>query len=177
MQLSPPSHHFFRLRSKYPPERPILKNSQSVFLFYVIDQVSHPYRSIDKIIVLFILIFTFWTADGKIKSFWIECWQALPKFSLLLISSWIKFWYVTVVLKYLNCEIFSGHLLAISISRFWPAFWWRASNIYVFLVFSNPLESTKLLNNALSNCRAYLCCGTERFCFLPPILLLLVVID
>jgi hypothetical protein len=56
------------------------------------DQVSHPYRSTDSIIVLCIPI--------------------------CLISSWIKFWFVTVVLKYLNCATFSKDLLAIFMSWF-----------------------------------------------------------
>jgi hypothetical protein len=37
--------------------------------------------------------------------------QTLPEFNLLLISSWIRFWFVIVVPKYLNCATFSKHLL------------------------------------------------------------------
>jgi hypothetical protein len=37
---------------------------------------------------------------------------ALPKSDLLLISSWTKFWFVTVISKYLNCATFSKDLLA-----------------------------------------------------------------
>jgi hypothetical protein len=48
-----------------------------------------------------------------------DYWQALPEFSLL--STWIKFWFVTAVSKYLKCDTF----LAIFIPRFWPAFWWQ----------------------------------------------------
>jgi hypothetical protein len=36
--------------------------------------------------------------------FWIEWWHALPE--LLWISSWIKFWFVTVVLKYKDLRIY-----------------------------------------------------------------------
>jgi hypothetical protein len=57
--------------------------------------------------------------------------QALPEFNLLLISSWIKFWFVTLVPKYLNCDTFSRDLFAIFKCRFWPAFWWRNSNIFL----------------------------------------------
>jgi hypothetical protein len=50
------------------------------------------------------------------QRFWTEWWQALPDFSLLLISFWIKFWFVTVVPKYLNCATFSKDLLPIFMS-------------------------------------------------------------
>jgi hypothetical protein len=44
------------------------------------------------------------------KSLWTEWYQALPEFSLLLISSRISFRSVIVVLKYLNCATFSKHV-------------------------------------------------------------------
>jgi hypothetical protein len=34
----------------------------------------------------------------------------------------------------LNCDTFSNDLFAIFMSRFWPAFWWRDSNILVYLI-------------------------------------------
>ena len=39
--------------------------------------------------------------------------------------SWIRFWFVTVASKYLNCATFSKHLLPIFMSWFFPAFWWQ----------------------------------------------------
>jgi hypothetical protein len=66
--------------------------------------------------------------------FWTEWYQLLPEFGLLLISSWIKFWFITVVPKYMYYATFSKYLLANFISWFCPAFWWRDSNMY--LVFS-----------------------------------------
>jgi hypothetical protein len=39
------------------------------------------------------------------KMFCNEWYRALPEFSLLLISSWIRFWFVIVVPKYLNCAL------------------------------------------------------------------------
>jgi hypothetical protein len=51
---------------------------------------------------------------------------------LLLISSWTKFWFVTVVPKYLNCATPSKRLLAIFMSRFCPAFWRREQHILSF---------------------------------------------
>jgi Na+-driven multidrug efflux pump len=89
----------------------------------LMSENTHPYRTTDKIIVLYILIFVF--LDKKIKMFWTECYQALSESNLLLISSWIRFWFVIVGPKYLNCYTFSKHLLPIFISWFCPAFWWH----------------------------------------------------
>jgi hypothetical protein len=55
----------------------------------------------------------------------------ITRIQSLLISSWIKFWFFTVIPKYLNCATFSKHLLVIFLSWFCPAFWWRDSSIYV----------------------------------------------
>jgi hypothetical protein len=33
----------------------------------------------------------------------------------------------------LNCDTFSNSLFAIFLSQFWPAFWWRDSNLYFSL--------------------------------------------
>jgi hypothetical protein len=41
-----------------------------------------------------------------------------------------KFWFVTVIHKYLNRDTFWNDLLPIFMSWFCPAFWWRDSNIY-----------------------------------------------
>jgi hypothetical protein len=71
------------------------------------DQVSHPYKTKAKIIVLCILIFKFSDIKLEDKIFCTEWQQALPDFSLLLISSWIEFLSVKVYPKYFNCsEVF-----------------------------------------------------------------------
>jgi hypothetical protein len=62
------------------------------------DQVSHPYRTTAKIIVLHILIFMFLDGRRERRQKLLE-WmvRALPEFNILLISSWLKFWFATVV--------------------------------------------------------------------------------
>jgi hypothetical protein len=52
MQFPPFSRHLIPLRSKYPPQHPVLKHPQSMFLPECRDQVSRPYRTTGKIIVL-----------------------------------------------------------------------------------------------------------------------------
>jgi hypothetical protein len=58
-----------------------------------------------------------------------------------------QFWYPTVVPKYLNRATFSKHLLAVFMSWFCPAFWWRVSYMYmVFSAFtSRPISLLSLL--------------------------------
>lgn len=48
----------------------------------------------------------------------------------------MQFWFITVLRKYLNFDIFSTELLVIIKLWFHPAFWWRHINMY--LVFSYP---------------------------------------
>ena len=54
------------------------------------DQVSHPYKTTDKIIFLYILIFKFLDSNLEDKRFCTEWQQALPDLNLLLISSAIE---------------------------------------------------------------------------------------
>jgi hypothetical protein len=67
------------------------------FSLKVRDQVSHPYKTTGKIIILYILMYTFLDSRREGKRFWAECLHVLPEFNLLLISSRFKFVYVNVV--------------------------------------------------------------------------------
>jgi hypothetical protein len=53
----------------------------------VIDQVSHPYKTTGKIMVLYILRFKFLGSTLEDKRFCTEWQHAFPNFNLLLISS------------------------------------------------------------------------------------------
>ena len=55
------------------------------------DQVSHPFKTTDKILVLYNLIFKFLDNKLEDKIFCTEWRQAFPYFNLLLISSWIHY--------------------------------------------------------------------------------------
>ena len=73
----------------------ILLNTLSLRSYLsVSDQVSHPYKTTGEIIFLFILIFIFLDSKLEDKRFCTKWQQALPDFNLLLISSWIKFWFL-----------------------------------------------------------------------------------
>jgi hypothetical protein len=64
MQSSPASHHFLPLRSNFSLHHPILKHSLRSSLS-VRDQVSCPYKTADKTIVLYILMFRFLDEYGS----------------------------------------------------------------------------------------------------------------
>jgi hypothetical protein len=89
-----------------------------IALVYVLPVMSetkfHNLRKPEvKLIVLHIPIFMFLDSRQEDKRLRAKWQQALPKFKLLLPSSGIKFWSVTVVPKYMNCATFSKVILAI----------------------------------------------------------------
>jgi histone acetyltransferase (RNA polymerase elongator complex component) len=87
-----PSHPPLLDRSNYTWRRVkvtklLVKHPQSMFLPYIRDKVSHLYRTTGKSMVLYILIFTFLHRRQEDERLWTEWYQALPEFSLLIISS------------------------------------------------------------------------------------------
>ena len=97
------------------------------------DQVSDPYKTTGENWFLYILIFKFLDSNLEDKRFCTEWEQAFPDFSLLLISSWIEFWFVKFVSKYLNFSTLSKELLSVFILWLGPVFWSRHMTIYSFL--------------------------------------------
>ena len=92
----------------HPPSPPSLLGSR-IFLstlfkntlslcsnFNVTDQVSHPYRTW-KITPLYILTFIFLDSKLEYNRLCTEWLQESSYFNLLLISTWIEFWFVQVV--------------------------------------------------------------------------------
>jgi hypothetical protein len=110
-----------------------LKHPQPVLLRYRRRPTCTPIQNYRQNYSLCILMFMFFGSRREDRRFWTEWLQALPELSPLMYS-WIKFWFVTAVPKYLNCTTFSNYMFPIFISRFWPAIWWRDANMY--LVFS-----------------------------------------
>ena len=81
--------------------------------------------------------------DSKLEDqrFCTEWQQAIPQFNLLLISSWIEFWFVKVVSKYLNSSSFAKELFSLFILWLYPAFWSRDMITYLVLSFtSSPVS-------------------------------------
>jgi hypothetical protein len=112
----------------------LFKNTLSLLVCSYLSvryQISHPYRTTGKSTVLNILIFKFLRADEKTEGSALNGSKHYQNSISSLISSCIKFWFVTVVPKYFNCDTFSNDLFAIFMSRYWPAFWWRDNNIYL----------------------------------------------
>ena len=91
------------------------------------DQVSHPYKTTEKIIVLYILIFIFLGSKLETKRFCTKWYQAFPDLNLLLISSWIEFWFVQFVppfhamlWKSRTCRFIAYRYWKSTSTRFWP---------------------------------------------------------
>jgi hypothetical protein len=91
-------------------------------------------KQLAKIVVLYIWIFIFFDSKLEDKTFCTEWQQAFPDFNLLLISSWMEFWFVRVVPKYLNCSTVSNDSLPICMLIFFSAFW--SQDLVTHLVFT-----------------------------------------
>jgi len=68
----------------------------------VSDQLSHPYKTTRKIIVLCIFMFIFLDSKLEGRTFCTEWQQAFPDFSPFLISWWMEFWFIRLVSKHMD---------------------------------------------------------------------------
>jgi glucose uptake protein GlcU len=78
------------------------------YFFNPWHEVSHLYKAKGNVILLYIFIFTFLNSwrEGRMAE-----WQhALHKFNLIVISSWIGYWFVVNVLKYFKVAAFWNRL-------------------------------------------------------------------
>jgi len=114
----------------------LLLNTLSLcFSLHVRDQVSYPYKVTGKITLPCILIFIFLDSKPEDRRFCTEWHQAFPDFSLPLISSWMEFWPVRVVPKYLKFCTLLKNLLRIFLLWLFPA-WWSQDMIMKLVVLS-----------------------------------------
>jgi hypothetical protein len=73
VQLPPFSRHLIPLRSKYSSQNPVLNTLSLCFYLSVRDKVSHPYKTTGRIMVLYILTFTFLDSkrdDKRLRTEW-----------------------------------------------------------------------------------------------------------
>jgi hypothetical protein len=82
------------LRPKYLPQRPILKGLRLGFSFNAWGLVSPHNKTTDKITRMYISMLIVLNIKLEDKTFWTEWYQVLPQFNLLLISSWMQFWFL-----------------------------------------------------------------------------------
>jgi hypothetical protein len=73
--------------AEYLLKHPVLEHPQHAFSLNVRDQVSHPYKTTGKIIVLYILTFFFLDSRQEHERFCTKCYQSFPEFLLLFMSS------------------------------------------------------------------------------------------
>jgi hypothetical protein len=139
----------------------------------VTDQVSQPYKTNDRIMVLDILTFRFPDNRREDRRLWTQWQQAFPVFILLLISSCMQFRSVNVVPSYLNIATISKDLFAIFMLRFCPTFWLRDTNTYlVFCGFTSRPTSLLASNRDFVFYRVYIlfhyvkviCTGQKLMC-------------
>jgi hypothetical protein len=124
----------------------VVKNPQSVFLPQS-DRLSFAPKQRNGQnydFACFNLLFLFFDMRRDDKRFWAEWQQTLHEFNLPLISSWMSFWFVSVVPRHLNLSTFSNDSLAILV--FWTYGFADVSRFTDFLL----LLVTRLLQDVTS---------------------------
>ena len=92
----------------------IVKHRQLKFL----PQCKRPsftpiYNKRQKYILKLYFNLVLFNSQLNYKRFWTKCQHVLPRFNLVLISSWMQFWFVTAIPKYFNFATLSKDLLLI----------------------------------------------------------------
>jgi len=102
------------------------------------DQVSLPYKTIGKIIYLYVSMSIFLDSKLENKRFCTEKKQAFLDCKLILISSRIEVWFVKAVQIYFNSSTLSKEPLSVFILWLRPAFWsWGMSMFLVLSAFTS----------------------------------------
>jgi hypothetical protein len=91
------------------------------FSVNVSDQVSHLHKTTGKIIVLYIFFFIFLDNKLEDKGFCAEKYETLPDFSLLLISSWIKFSFVLCFTQIFKSILIKNSTRCNRVSKFYDS--------------------------------------------------------
>lgn len=138
-------HYFAHLRPSYFPQHPILGTPKACFLHNDRDWVSHPYQTVDKIIV-FMLIFIFLHGKFEDKRFWVEWWQEFCELNLLIIPSWMLFSSICITPKYLNFATFSEDLTPMYVLQCCPVLYTKHVYHLVFSDLTIFLVPTHLIN-------------------------------
>ena len=133
MQFSSVPCHIVPLRSKYSPQTPILQHLQCTFHPQCERPSFTPIQNNRQNDSSEILISKFLDSTLEDERFCTEWYQTFPDFNLLLLSSWLQFWFVKFVLKYLNCSALSKEQLSTVILWIAPAFWSAEINMYCVL--------------------------------------------
>lgn len=108
----------------------LVSNTLDIYYFLTgRNQIPHSYKTAKKIMIfnVYINLDVLHSIRGD-KGFWTASYIAVPKYLLLLISSWMQFFPVDVSKNHINLSQFWKHLF-ISILRLCPKFYHPDMNI------------------------------------------------
>jgi hypothetical protein len=134
MQISPASSSCIPARSKHCPQYPVSETLRALSLMW--ETRLHTHSKLRA--RLHYLYFNLIVFRQRSKRQWILYWTVanITHFKLLLISSWIQFWFVTAVPKYLHT--FRGYISSLYIVVL-PCILMARHNIYSVVCFQTDL--------------------------------------